>query len=371
MVLAATAATVPAHNASPPTRRVVRPEPVPTYAAHQVEAYLTAAQIAYIRPGYNIELLSFEIPADRRPVARVKFTDDMGQPLDRDGRVTPGACSASFVLTWYDAASRDCVSYTTRTQTSPITGRSAVQAAADSGGTWTTVELGTYISTFRTALPAGFDGSKTHTLGIYGARNLQTIIEKTYYANRVVDFRPDGRAVTEVWDAVATSTCTSCHDHLALHGGSRREVKLCVLCHNQTQSVDPDTGNNVQMAETTHKIHYCPFFTKGYTIIGFGQAVHDYSHVTYPQDVRNCTTCHRPFAPEGHIWYTNPSRQACGSCHDDIDFANGVGHPVQLDDRACASCHVPEGEFEFDASIKGPPSFRPSPSSCRAWPWKS
>lgn len=353
MLSAAAAATVPSHNPTQSVRRVVRPTPAVTYSAHQVEAYLTAAQVAYIRPGYNIELVSFEIPADRRPLVKVKFTDDFGQPLDREGRVTPGACSASFVLAWYDAANRDYVSYTTRTQTSPITGQSAVQASADSGGTWTMIELGTYTYRFRTALPASFDGTKTHTVGIYGARNLQTIIEKTYYANRLVDFRPDGGAVAEVWDAVATATCNSCHDPLALHGGQRQEVKLCVLCHNQTQSVDPDTGNNVQMAEMTHKIHFGPSLTKGYTIIGFGQAVHDYSHVTYPQDVRNCTTCHRPSSPEGHIWYSNPSRQACGSCHDDIDFAGGVGHPVQLDDRACASCHVPEGEFEFDASIKG------------------
>ncbi|MEP0774014.1 MAG: OmcA/MtrC family decaheme c-type cytochrome [Acidobacteriota bacterium] len=353
MLTAAAAATVPAHTSSQPARRVVRPTPAVTYPAHQMEAYLTAAQIAYIRPGYNIELVSLEIPADRRPLVRVKLTDDMGQPLDREGRVTPGACSVSFVLAWYDAPNRDYISYTTRTQTSPITGRSAVQAAADSGGTWTTVELGTYTYKFRTALPANFDGTKTHSLGIYGARNLQTIIEKTYVANRVVDFRPDGQPVRDVWDAVATSTCNSCHDPLALHGGQRRDVKLCVLCHNQTQSVDPDTGNSVQMGEMTHKIHYGPFLSKGYTIIGFGQSVHDYSHVTYPQDVRNCTTCHKPTAKEGHIWYTNPSRQACGSCHDDIDFAAGVGHLAQTDDSACASCHIPEGEFEFDASIKG------------------
>ncbi|HPW56101.1 MAG TPA: OmcA/MtrC family decaheme c-type cytochrome [Thermoanaerobaculaceae bacterium] len=355
LLSAAAAVTVPSHVPSQGLRRVVKPETAVTYQASQIEAYLTKEQVEYIRPGYNIELLSFEIPADGRPLATVKLTDDMGQPLDREGKITPGPCSASFILAWYDAARRDYVSYTTTVQKSPITQVSATQAAADSGGTWTRVELGTYTYKFRTALPTGYDKTKTHTVGIYGSRNLAAIIEKTYYDNVLYDFRPDGAAVTDTWNAVATATCNSCHDPLALHGGARREVKLCVLCHNTTQSLDPDTGNNVQMAEMTHKIHFGPNLTKGYTIIGYQQAVHDYSHVTYPQDVRNCTTCHKPSAPEGHIWYSNPSRQACGSCHDSINWETGENHDggAAADDSACSACHQPEGEFEFDASVKG------------------
>lgn len=353
LLSAAAAVTVPSHVPSQGVRRVVKPATAVTYQASQIEAYLTKEQVEYIRPGYNIDLVSFEIPADGKPLATVKLTDDMGQPLDREGKITPGACSASFVFAWYDAAHRDYVSYTTRVQKSPITQVSATQAAADSGGTWTMVQLGTYTYKFRTVVPAGYDKTRTHTVGIYGSRNLTAILGKSYYDNVLYDFRPDGAAVTDTWDAVATATCNSCHDPLALHGGSRREAKLCVLCHNKTQSLDPDTGNGVQMAEMTHKIHFGHNLTKGYTIIGNQQSVHDYSHVTYPQDVRNCTTCHKPGSPEGHVWYSNPSRQACGSCHDAIDFAAGVGHPAQADDSACASCHQPEGELEFDASVRG------------------
>lgn len=355
LLSAAAAVTVPSHVPSQGLRRVVQPKPAVTYSTNQIEAYLTTEQTAYIRPGYKITLVSFEIPADGKPLATVKFTDDMDQPLDRDGKVTPGACSASFILAWYDAANRDYVSYTTRVQKSPITQVSATQAAADSNGTWTTVELGTYTYKFRTALPAGYDKSRTHTVGIYGARNLTAIIGKSYYSNVLYDFRPDGVAVTEKWEAVATATCNGCHDPLALHGGSRREVKLCVLCHNRTQSLDPDTGNGVQMAEMTHKIHNGPNLANGYTIIGNQQSVHDFSHVTYPQDIRNCTTCHKTDAPEGHIWYSNPSRLACGACHDSVNWETGENHAAgpQADDASCADCHQPEGEFEFDASVKG------------------
>jgi len=354
LVAASSVLMTPSHGDLTPKPRLER-SPAARYTAQQIEHYLSAQDIPYIRPGYRIILNSFTIPDDRKPVAVVTFLDDLDQPLDRLGKVTPGTCSASFIFAWYDAANRDYVSYTTRTQTSPITGVAAVQASADSNGTWTEIQLGTYQYKFRTALPAGYDQTKTHTVGIYGSRNVSAIIGKQYYSNVLYDYRPDGAAVTETWNAFATATCNACHDPLGLHGGSRREVKLCVLCHNATQSLDPDTGNSVEMRLMVHKIHNGPALANGYTIIGNQQAVHDYSHVTYPQDIRNCTTCHKADSPEGHIWFTNPTRVACGSCHDSIDWVSGDGHIAgpQANDDDCASCHQPEGEFEFDLSIKG------------------
>src|SRR5262249_26968856 len=55
------------------------------------------------------------------------------------------------------------------------------------------------------------------------------------------------------------------------------------------------------------------------------------------------------------IWYTRPNRAACGSCHDDINFTTGANHPAgaQADDSLCASCHAPQGDQEWDASIQG------------------
>jgi hypothetical protein len=42
-------------------------------------------------------------------------------------------------------------------------------------------------------------------------------------------------------------------------------------------------------------------------------------------------------------WLTNPSRAACGACHEhsDIDFASGADHPIIEDDTACSLCHTP------------------------------
>ena len=42
-----------------------------------------------------------------------------------------------------------------------------------------------------------------------------------------------------------------------------------------------------------HKIHYGINLANGYRVIGYGGTPHDYSNIVFPQDVRNCTTCHQ------------------------------------------------------------------------------
>ena len=53
--------------------------------------------------------------------------------------------------------------------------------------------------------------------------------------------------------------------------------------------------------------------------------------------------------------YLTPNRAACGSCHDNVNFATGENHAnlPQVSDNQCAHCHIPQGELEFDISIKG------------------
>ena len=348
------------------TRVVTRPgppDPKALYSRSEKEFWLSADEFGYVRPGFHITVNSITINADRKPVVDVSFTDDLDQPLDRAGKITPGPLSISFILAWWDAGERQYTSYTTRVQTSPITNVSATQAAADSGGTWEDVDLGHGIYTFKTALPAGYDATKTHTLGIYATRNLIDIeggnFDKNYFANVEHDFRPDGAPVTEVWDMIANAACNTCHNPLSAHGGSRQDVKLCVLCHSP-QTVDPDTGNTVDFKVMIHKIHRgesLPSVKAGtpYVIIGNGQSVHDFSTVAFPQDIRNCVTCHAPPATQASNWYTEPSRAACQSCHDDVNFGTGENHPggMQADDSKCAECHGPQGDREFDASIIG------------------
>jgi len=342
----------------PLTTHTAAPLESQIYNKTQVEYYMSDEEIGYIRPGYNIIVENVTINADNKVVVTLAFKDDKGQPLDRAGNITPGTCSASFILTWYDAQARQYTAYTTRSATSPITGVTATQAGTDSGGTWTDLEMGRATYTFKTALPSGYDATKTHTIAIYGGRNLTDIIGKQYYSNIEYDFRPDGQPVTETWNAVANATCNACHHDLGLHGGSRKNIKNCVQCH-QPQTSDPDTGNTVDMKVMIHKIHMganLPSVEAGtpYQIIGHNQSVHDYSEVVLPMDIRNCQACHKPDSPEGDIWMTRPNRAACASCHDDINWETGENHPLpQFNDDDCASCHVPQGDHEFDISVVG------------------
>jgi OmcA/MtrC family decaheme c-type cytochrome len=349
---------------APPVRR-------PAYPPERLEAYLSEAMLAFIRPGLKIVVNSVTIGSDRKPVVDLTLTDDLDQPLDRLGKMTPGAIALSFVLSWYDPTTQNYTSYITRIETAgtgtPHPGATAVQAAADSGGTFADLETGHVRYTFGNALPAGFDVTKTHTLGIYSTRNTTDIAGKNYFANAEYDFRPDGNAValTAKWDEIREATsCNNCHDPLSAHGGARRDVKLCVLCHSP-QTSDAQSGNTVDFKVMVHKIHSgktLPSVLAGtpYRIYGFGGAIIDFSSVGYPQDVRNCANCHEGTdaarkPTQGFSWYTEPARAACGSCHDDIDWTTGANHPggAQADDATCARCHIPESGHEFDASIKG------------------
>jgi OmcA/MtrC family decaheme c-type cytochrome len=357
-----------------------RAAPVPArgvlvYTADQLEAYLTTNDIAFIRPGLKLIVNSVTIGADRKPVVDLTLTDSLDQPLDRLGKVTPGAISLSFILSWYDPVSHDYTSYITRTETapadSPHPGAKATQAAADSGGIFTDLETGHVKYVFGNALPGGFDGSKTHTLGIYSTRNLAVVpgidpaLAKSYFANAEYDFRPDGNAIIARWDEIRqASSCNNCHDPLSAHGGARQDVKLCVLCHSP-QTSDAQSGNTVDFKVMIHKIHRgenLPSVLAGtpYRIYGFGNAIIDFSTVVYPQDIRNCANCHegtdaanRP--AQGTAWYTAPTRSSCGSCHDNVDWVTGANHAggAQANDGACANCHVPDSGSEYDASIKG------------------
>lgn len=329
------------------------------FTVHDKAFYADANLVNFVRPGLVIQVTGASIAADGKVTATFKLTDPKGQALDRLGVTTPGAVSVSFILANIPKGQAQYVDYTVRPQKSPITGVSADQAGADSGGTFQDNGNGNYTYTFNTRVPANYDPSVTHSIGAYGSRNLSEFDMGTNYYDTVYNFVPNGAKVTVVRDVVKTATCNKCHDQMAFHGGSRRSVELCVLCH-QAQTVDPDTGNTVDMAVFIHKIHAGSSLPsvqggKPYQIIGHGQSVSDYSEVAFPADIRSCTTCHDPAAGASqHENYTKPSRTACGSCHDTVNFATGANHAnlPQVSDSQCSQCHPATGS-DLDTSISG------------------
>jgi len=176
--------------------------------------------------------------------------------------------------------------------------------------------------------------------------------------NPVFDFVPNGSAVSNEKNIAATGLCNNCHQRLSLHGSGRFTQEYCVTCHNPGTR-DPESGESVDFAYMVHSIHASEHRVEEhgipYIIIGRGGSVHDYSDVTYPQDIRNCQNCHNGNdAPEGDAWATNVKALACGGCHIDrlrivSTDANGIAtygmeHIINdiiqvLEDSACLTCH--------------------------------
>ena len=113
------------------------------YTKHQLGYYLDPNQVSFVRPGLKFVIQNVIIGADNRFALLTSSLTITGCPLTALGVVTPGSVSTSFVGAYIPQGQSQYVAYTTRTQTSPITGVSAVQASADTGGTQQQVGEGT------------------------------------------------------------------------------------------------------------------------------------------------------------------------------------------------------------------------------------
>jgi OmcA/MtrC family decaheme c-type cytochrome len=314
------------------------------------------------KTGVVVKIQSAAIAKDGTITARATIVDSDGFPLDRLGVATHGPVSMSFIAAYIPAGQSQYVSYTTSVAAATLNSNpSQTQAANDSGGTFVTNAIGDYTYTFKTKAPATFDPTVTHSIGVSAQRNLAefgTFDEWSETSNDVFSFVPNGSAVTVTRSVVTTDACNQCHDPLIGHGGSRIKVELCIMCHTP-QTINPDTLLTQDMKVLIHKIHrgqFLPSVKAGtpYRIWHRG-AWSDFSTVAFPQDIRDCTTCHAAAATQADAWKTNPSRAACGSCHDDVNFASGANHVnlPQTDDNMCKNCHTSNQVSDFDASIPG------------------
>jgi OmcA/MtrC family decaheme c-type cytochrome len=306
------------------------------------------ARLDYIRPGITLKILSATIGSDNSVKARFRIADPKGVPLDRDGIITPGPVTVRFMLAFIGKGTNRYIAYT-KSATSGLPG-------TDANGTFQKVADGEYIYSFTTKLPANYETDVTTSIGAQASRNLSEFSLPNSVDNDVYNFVPNGAKVTELRDVVKTETCNgTCHDPISAHG-SRRKVEYCIMCH-QPDLVQASTGINMDFPVLIHKIHMgssLPSVVAGkpYKI---GNA--DFSKINLPSGARNCQVCHDPKsgATQQENWFSKPSRAACGSCHDNVNFATGQGHNdmPQVSDNQCANCHVPVGETERDISIRG------------------
>jgi OmcA/MtrC family decaheme c-type cytochrome len=365
------------------------------YSIHEKAYYASPDLVEFVLPGLTITINSAAIAANGIITVTYTLTDPNGLPLDSGGVTTPGLVALSYVAAVLPSGQEDYKTYTTTSATGTVLG-TIQQPGADSGGVATPVGPGQYQYTFHTTAPAGFDATATHTIGIYGSRNLTPYGLTTNYASATYNFVPNGSAVVNTHNIISTTNCNACHDQLSAHGGSRRGFPMCALCHTP-QNSDPNTGDTLDAKVFFHKLHMgasLPSVVAGTPYIPAvnSHGTFNYSTVVFPADPgdpRRCETCHTAPTPgplsggplsnvtaaERHgrnlalalaatatltganssAFLTNPSRAACGACHDNVNFATGANHPggIETNDSQCSTCHVPQGSTDFDASILG------------------
>src|ERR1039458_6322875 len=257
-----------------------------------------------------------------------------GLPLDAAGVTTPGAVSLAYVASYIPTGQAQYVAYTTSSASGKALG-TITRPDFELGKPPTSLGNGQYTYTFTAKAPAGFEAAATTTVAVDGNRDLTAFNLGISYAGATFNFVPNGAAVTITRDAIRTASCNTCHSELAFHGGYAHGMQMCVLCH-QPQNADPTTGNSLDLKVMAHKIHMGSSLpsvvgtatTKGvpYQIAGYMGFISDFSTVVDPAQVQRCEVCHSQTtgAAQATAFMTTPSRAACGSCHDDVNFATGA-----------------------------------------------
>ncbi len=229
--------------------------------------------------------------------------------------------------------------------------------------------------------------SGTYTVGMYVGWNYTLNSQPMRDAgDATFDFVFGSPGAATAREVVKQDNCNQCHQSLRAHGGLRRSVGLCVLCHTAgaEDKNDPNVLNGtpnvtIDFKVMIHKIHAGSHLPSvlgvstnpdgsrnyaatpaPYQIVGFQNSVSDFSDVNFPvwpnalipmprdlgysaltsgqkaledtirEGPANCAVCHGDpdgagplTAPaQGGLYKSQPSQAACGACHDDVVFGN-------------------------------------------------
>lgn len=323
--------------------------------------------------GLRADIIDARIGADRRGAITIKISDERGAPLDL---ADLDRASVKFTIAAVKAGPNGATAYRNYVL-NRVTGKEfffkgearqpavaeTLQPDFDRGGGLRQVRAGVIAYVFNAQLPADYDRNATHVIGGELTRGSGRSV-----ANVLFEFVPSGAKVKTQRAVVETASCNTCHDPLQTHGGVRRNVGYCALCHT-AQLSDPESGESLEFKSFVHKIHrgkMLPSVREGkpFFVVGANQVVKDYSSALNPQamlsdgrykELRNCQACHAN--PQKDHWKKYPSAAACTSCHNNVDLATGKNHAAgPQGEGSCFACHVPEGP-EFGPSIAGAHTF--------------
>ena len=252
----------------------------------------------------------------------------------------------------------------------------------------------------------------TYTVGLYGYWDYMVDGQSYRDAGNVeADFLLGSAVALEPREVVTLANCNQCHVDLQTHSGRRKDIRLCVLCHtsgaedgNEAGVAGGTPGVTVDFRVLIHKLHngkHLPSVngvatnvdgSRNYAATPVSYEVADevettdFSEVAFPvwpnltsnmpkdlgysalttaqklqEDairggVTACLKCHGdpdgsgplPAPAQGDLHKAQPGKKACGSCHDDIDWAspymaNDDMMPAQDGSVACNICHAAEG----------------------------
>jgi len=245
------------------------------YTTKNKEYYLTDAQIAFIRPGLDVEILDIVIPDDFLPLVTFSLKDPGGMPLDINGVSTPGPVDMRFMLAFIPQGEEQKVNY-------------HGDSFRDRDGAYESLGDGVYTYKFTTLLPDTYEVDATHTLGAVGRRDLREFELERYVDNEVYNFVPSGIGDPVPRDIVTTETCNGrCHDPLAMHGSRYTEVGICTQCHNPGHRSGPHRSFNVLIHQKHREVE---------------------EETGFPAPLNTCETCHTGGIPtENFPLVANPN----------------------------------------------------------------
>lgn len=347
----------------------------------------------------NIQAEIIGVAINSPPVVTFRLLDEKGLPLD------PAPLLAARNIRFYIARLRadgNYANYFGNASGNPTYDTAGTIAAGGSSGTYTY----TFSRDIQTTANLGgllYDAAKTHTAAIQVYRTVTDDYGKTFQQAKNVyfNFRPDGGAVAQTREIAASSSCNECHGKLAVHGGSRREVALCILCHNPGLATN---GVSLDFKALIHKIHMgekLPGNAAATALGGSGFSIGStsYAEVAYPLISGDsqistrpveCVKCHRTgqdingraSGRDAALWKGDPKIENCVTCHDTTTFdgaatiqvADAVFDPATnrytpklttvssaphffgtWTDRECRGCHVGElaGDNAYKMSVVG------------------
>ncbi|MBI2395669.1 MAG: OmcA/MtrC family decaheme c-type cytochrome [Deltaproteobacteria bacterium] len=363
-------------------------------------ALMSATEKAESDP--RLTVTKVEFPTDGRPVVTMKVTDRKGNgiknlsPLNSKAGIgwrlnvlkLAGGVNGSANDTWVSYLAANATTAPSYYEYPDATGTPAA-----TNGELTDKGDGTY--TYRFAKVINVEASAGTKYEADKVHRITVVMYKSGHpfapVNTAYDVLPStGVDMTGKNEKVDPASCAECHGSFRapaggtgrFHGGTFHDVRICVACHNDQKRFS-STGTLVtepaMTASTTlgatwtgkasvingeavinipvyiHKIHMGEHLTLHGGEYAGVKAMYE---TTYPQDIRNCTKCHRG-VDKADNWKAQPSRRACGACHDGTSFLDSApaGRAAHVggsatNDTGCATCHAGTAAYSVEKTHK-------------------